>query len=273
MPSLEGPFLRIAVAKEKTAQLRAEFEAAVTALSVPAAPVKHHPKTGRNTILIRAPQVCDPRWSITIGEVCHNLRAALDGLVYQLALSNVSSESVDRNTAFPIFLSREDREVAGRKREGFATGSKRQLQLLRADHRAHFEQFQPFVRGNGGTKSPLWQLHQLNITDKHRLVPVIALVAHGIRVCVLNKSGHRVAVECRDRRMRRIESGTVVTLPFKGRKHPDVRIHAEFALDVRFGRDCGVVATLGVTSALRRMCSEVERVVQSFSSCFGDPPR
>jgi 8-oxo-dGTP pyrophosphatase MutT (NUDIX family) len=49
---------------------------------------------------VRAPPPLD--WGVEIGEIAHNLRSALDGLVYQLALPTTKAPA--GNAQFPIFL-------------------------------------------------------------------------------------------------------------------------------------------------------------------------
>lgn len=51
-------------------------------------------------------------WGVVIGEIAHDLRSALDGLTWQLALRNVSEPY--RNTCFPIFrVGRTKRSLPG----------------------------------------------------------------------------------------------------------------------------------------------------------------
>lgn len=46
----------------------------------------------------------DEEWAVDLGEIGTNARAALDHLVYQLAIDNGSDPSKGSRTQFPIFL-------------------------------------------------------------------------------------------------------------------------------------------------------------------------
>ena len=141
-----------------------------------------NPKTGQCVYRIRAKIQPPLEWGVWIGEVAHNLRSALDGLVYQLALLNGARAST-RITQFPVFLHPYTRKIQGRTVNGFhASKNKprqgmgaRMISLLKPDHQAIIERLQPYKRGKGGRMSPLFQLSELNNADKHRLIQVIGV--------------------------------------------------------------------------------------------------
>ncbi len=64
---------------------------------------EYNPKTGFNAVRVAIDSDDWPLiWSIRMGEIAHNLRSALDGLTYQLALLETTTPLW--NVQFPIFL-------------------------------------------------------------------------------------------------------------------------------------------------------------------------
>jgi hypothetical protein len=94
----------------------------------------------------------DLRFPILIGEVCYNLRSALDWLVFELA--QLDAGSPQDNTQFPL----EDTP------EGFEGNKKRfRLHLLSPAHVALIERAQPYNGCNWAKR-----LRHLSNSDKHR---------------------------------------------------------------------------------------------------------
>jgi hypothetical protein len=103
-----------------------------------------------------------------IGDILQNLRTALDHLAWQLVLAN--GKTPTSQTAFPIAENPEKFEaMLGRKVEGMSTNA---INKIRALH--------PY----GGANEDLWGLHQLNNTDKHRLLFVVGAAHTGVEVDV-----------------------------------------------------------------------------------------
>ncbi len=95
--------------------------------------------------------------SILIGEIAYNLRAALDYLVYALAVLDSGKEQ--SSTQFPIEDTPEGFE--GRKKQGFLRG-------LNVAHIAGIERLQPY-KGCDWTRL----LRSLSNADKHRHLTLI----------------------------------------------------------------------------------------------------
>ncbi len=94
------------------------------------------------------------RWSAIIGDAIHNLRSALDLLVYQLVLANNASPT--DATSFPVFKSVAHFEAGGLgKVKGVSATAERMIRELK-----------PYQGGN----EALWRLHRLDIADKHHLL-------------------------------------------------------------------------------------------------------
>ena len=99
------------------------------------------------------------RISLLVGEVLHQLRSALDHLIGRLEAAN--GRERESGFEFPIFWDR------GRfKREGF-----QRFQGVSTGAADVIERCQPYHRPAPSYKDhPLWILHDLNNTDKHRVI-------------------------------------------------------------------------------------------------------
>lgn len=97
--------------------------------------------------------------SIVAGDAIHNLRSALDHLIWQLVVAN-GGEPDQIRTEFPVWRSESHFKSS---RPGNAKGiSKEALDVL--------YELKPYKGGNDN----LWQLHKLDIVDKHRLLLAVA---------------------------------------------------------------------------------------------------
>lgn len=153
--SLTGAFLRINRAGEHLRDLMRQIEA-FRQEQLDAINVQLDPQTATEPFLIQTTETIIPlEWSILTGEICYSLRAALDYLIYELAI--LDSGKISPRTQFPI----ED------KKKGFAHRQKiGWLNGLNAAHVAAIEVLQPY-RGCQWTKV----LRDLSNVDKHvRLV-------------------------------------------------------------------------------------------------------
>jgi hypothetical protein len=105
------------------------------------------------------PLVIPPALGILVGETAYNLRAALDYLVYELAI--LDSGSVQEGTQFPIEDSENDEKW---KRHPRLVG-------LSGTHVTAIERLQP----HDGREANLWLRHLRDISnsDKHRLCAVV----------------------------------------------------------------------------------------------------
>lgn len=118
------------------------------------------PDTREHVIVVRSirqPPVLPPiRLGVLVGDVLHNLRSALDHLVWQLAI--IGTGPAERRNQFPIF---DDPEMFKQRRERYLHG-------VSQKHRARIEAYQPYKGGTEG--QALTVLALLNDIDKHRVV-------------------------------------------------------------------------------------------------------
>ena len=140
------------------------------------------PKTGEYAYRVRVGRAPDPEWGVFIGEIAHNLRSALDGLVHQLVLDNGETPTI-RNQ-FPVFLV--GRTIRKQKSGGgpiphFEGDGRTMLKGVSKEHQAKIERLQPYKRANQhgladfGKDNYLYLLKELNNADKHRLIQVIGV--------------------------------------------------------------------------------------------------
>ena len=149
--TLDGAFARINRAKEHVAELKriadAFGQAYHDAIWVEAKP--EHP--GLLDFWPPDPFPIPEEISIVVGEICYNLRAALDYLVYELA--RLDSGCIQNGTQFPIEY----------KKKHFDRNSPQKLKGLNPSHVTAIELLQPY-RGCDWTAT----LKEISNPDKHR---------------------------------------------------------------------------------------------------------
>ena len=102
----------------------------------------------------------DPMWSAMTREIIHNLRCALDYLVFQLVILKTGAQPTTNKTQFPIFKSQ----------SGFdSRGISQMLRGVGANAVALIQSLQPFATGED-VRSPLWHLSEFSNWDKHRSI-------------------------------------------------------------------------------------------------------
>jgi len=135
---------------------------------------KRNSNGSRHSLVISAinPPPVD-RWSLLIGDLIHNLRSALDHLVYALAIRNDLKLEEIRNLQFPICDTPHGfkRQIGRNRLKGIAHAV-----------RAQIECFQPYLRDRGKTERLLALLRDLDDIDKHRLLHVVLAQPYAYQV-------------------------------------------------------------------------------------------
>jgi hypothetical protein len=111
------------------------------------------------------------RWGLLIGDALHNMRCALDHIVYALAVQQTGQDPPPNASRlnFPI---RSRPEFWDRKTDKIVA-------CLNEPTRAAIKRLQPYNRIKPGEWfAPLWWLAQLNDIDKHRLPHLTVVAAH-----------------------------------------------------------------------------------------------
>ncbi|MBO1768248.1 hypothetical protein [Allobranchiibius sp. GilTou38] len=99
-------------------------------------------------------------WSLILGDALHNLRSALDVLVWSLAEVETLSGKEQKRLMWPVVV----------ERESWVDAAARSLPAVPADVVARIEECQPFNWPESQREQDgLLLLHRLDIQDKHRL--------------------------------------------------------------------------------------------------------
>lgn len=121
----------------------------------------HDAKRGVYTVYPCIPAEPPMEWGAIVGDFVHNLRSALDLLMWQLVLARGGKPS--RRTQFPIFERRADYRLRGRLMiAGVARGDRGMIECL--------QPFREMRRPLAGAH-PLAQLARLANADKHQEMP------------------------------------------------------------------------------------------------------
>lgn len=187
------------------------------------------PESGYDLIKIHIEELPPLRWGVLLGDFVHNLRSALDHLVWQmvLAMGGTTSDA----TGFPILSTREDWE----RRILIPQSRGKQHPLSGIDDRTleDFEALQPYNTQGKDRRNGLAILRSLSNTDKHQVLNpyFMSLGERPPQIFGIGLDYLEVRVG-----PLRIEDGTII-----GRSHPthsidgDVNVEAYFPVEVRFG--------------------------------------
>ena len=115
-------------------------------------------QSARAHLRILFPEEPSDAWSLIVGDAIHNLRAALDHMVWELVGRDGGKQ--DRDLKFPTGGERKAFEAACKR---ITTPNRRIIDVLMS--------LEAFPAGKG---DPLYRIHQFDIVDKHRVInPVI----------------------------------------------------------------------------------------------------
>jgi hypothetical protein len=121
-------------------------------------------KVGQVSRIHHAPIPLPLMWSVRVAEFVHNVRSALDHLVWQLVIRKTGEQPMIDRIEFPVVETL----------RGFERRAGRHLTGVGAKERAIIKSVQPFETG-GAARSPLWQLRQLSNWTKHSDVLLAAV--------------------------------------------------------------------------------------------------
>jgi hypothetical protein len=207
----------------------------------------------RTQIFVPPPQ----DWGIIIGDIAHNLRSALDQLVWQLACTQTATP-FDK-TAFPIF------DVFTKYRDN----GRIVIQNLTPRQKTLVRRLQPYHRGNRAIEHPLWLLQNINNTDKHRVIQTIGAVFDvrglgfgnlwGFDLYNMNVYGGQ-----------RLEEGAPIADFTLVQTAPDARMdmHPEIIPTIEFGKGSNTVEGMPLIATLSDILTHVERVIGIFGRQF-----
>ena len=114
----------------------------------------------------------DPVWGAIVGEIIHNLRCALDYMIYQLVILETGAEPTGKRNQFPIFKTESGFESRGVPQMLQGIASNKTIALIKS--------LQPFATGDD-VQSPLWRLQEFSNWDKHRAIGLTCVSAYEIK--------------------------------------------------------------------------------------------
>lgn len=264
MHQLDGPRLKVRRAESEIKTLDSLMLALWQDTPYHVVRSEFNPKSGKDVFRVRVKNPPDlSEWGITIGEIAHNLRSALDGLVYQLAYLN-TAPNAPTGTQFPIFLTgRTSRKSSGKTTSNFDRGGRRYIRSLRPDHQAYIERLQPYKRGRGGQSNPLWLLSQINNADKHRLIQVVAAKWGAGPSVAGTGTGDTFDYPFMGLRRRILNHGAKF-----GEAAPGVHVSSDVYPLLVFWNGCDAVKGKPVVFLLSRIAEHVSQIVESFAPEF-----
>jgi hypothetical protein len=253
MPAdLTGVDLKIRRAKRQLANLKELIEATVNPNTYQFR-LQYDANTAKHALTVRSVPVISPDWSVIVGEILYNLRSALDHLAWQLVILDGGTPGY--KTQFPILKALSKGGLAAAQ----LRPSIRNSAILEALERVQRH------RGPDGNPaplydSPLWQLHRLNIIDKHRLLLVV--------VCVLDVDNMWWGLDDNDPRpsaelvIEPVEEGaTVASFDFHGAEPPkDFDAHPSLAVAIHEGEVPGI-SLIPIHDVLNTLVWSIERGV------------
>ncbi len=189
---------------------------------------------------------------LIVGDICNNLRSALDHLLWYLHL--VNAPNFDRRVFFPIF----DSEVAFQKTGG------QSVRELPISLQALFEWAQPYKRGN----KLLLILQNLNNVDKHRLIPILAATAsfQSIRFPaeVFQRTDEPAKIIVPENQ--RIEDrAELIRIPLpESMPEENVNVDVQLRFDMVFGDIPTIAKGLNVGETLTKIRDEVNSILSHF---------
>jgi hypothetical protein len=183
-------------------------------------------QAGEYSLVIHVTRKIPPEWSVVAGEVIHNLRSALDHIIYDLG-------PVERSE-FPIFID-EDKFL----NKGRGGGLFQIRGVTNESARAFIKQLQPFRARKAGLDPTLhrfWILNELSNADKHRLLNPLGVITGAGRFR-LNPGGQLTLAPVEVRADGPVEDGAVlarwrIRLPPGGKGH--VTVEGDITYDVAF---------------------------------------
>jgi hypothetical protein len=222
-----------------------------------------HPETGKPIYRFRFLTPIPKDWGGYVGDIIHNLRAALDNLATASALHHdpTIGRSALKDVYFPI----------GATKEAF--DRRLQTDLKRASERTRkiVKRLKPY---KGGADA-FWRLHQLDILDKHTALVPVGLGRGQMRIKLppvrFPKSGLREfpVIPVNLKKAYPLQDGHILPIPEVVRtSSPGVTASEEkpqlqFTFEVAFGEG-QIVDGEPLIPTLKQFIDFVERVVQIF---------
>jgi hypothetical protein len=212
------------------------------------------------------------QFGVILGEIVHNLRCALDFLIWELSVKAQQYRPPDvilprspdtkwKRLQFPITM-----DNAGWKNA--IKGNN--LWALDQTTIDDIEKLQPYYGGKAAADQPLWWLQELWNIDKHRTIPIIIMVGElefsvivGRRI-IANRATYGRGIGPFDdgAELQRVE---IAWLLVTGEQDfdPTMEMHPQITVDIAFGKG-SVVGYRRAQAVIREMTAEVGSILKKF---------
>ena len=202
-------------------------------------------------------------WSVTLGEILHNLRSALDHLVWQLVLAN--GQTPGRHSAFPIAT---DSRSWKKTKDTLLKG-------IRPRHVAMIEYLQPYTVGMDlpFDVRMLEAIRDLSNIEKHRHLVVAVIASDGIEennfednLAEFDELSKRVPLDG-EIYFARIETGRILARF----NNADMQLTPSFRVDTRFAGDAQhLTMGMSIPDLLTKCLHTVKGSVDFLTTPMGD---
>ncbi len=203
-------------------------------------------------------------FAAVVGDFVHNLRSALDHLAWELVKLNGGKPS--EATQFPIRASRISHNVNSQVANPTAVAVSGGVS---AEALKRIEAVQPYTNPRGHDLDLLWQLHRLDVIDKHRHLVLHATAVHSVSQGGGASDTANLIFTKHPLKDRRVV--LVVTYPTPRQEpDPEVRLHPT----VVFGKGAPkALMHVGVDGTMINLYARVEDVIGTFRDLFNEGPQ
>jgi hypothetical protein len=255
---LDGCRAKIERAKEQIDNLNADVTSLLNSEAYSIAK-EFQPQRKRYAFKIIGPEP-PSRISVLAGEIIHHLRSCYDHVIWALAERNGIPD--EARITFPVCMTPE--KYANAIKEGITRGVSRQ-------HRPLIEALQPY-RAPDPDNSFLKIVHDLDVTDKHRLLLVVAhtLMKGNQWVIIKNNSTdpHFGIELAYGRGHWAIENGEEIHwISLRGEPGTEFEMELNSTVQIAFEK-VGTHERAPVIPILMQLCNGVERSIATFDDCF-----
>lgn len=199
------------------------------------------------------------RWGLLAGDCVHNLRCALDHVIWE------ASTIQDTSVEFPIF--EDPAKFLSTKRGG---GLHKIRGIKRAEARDVICRYQPWRNANGADQDSLWLIHEFDRMDKHQVITPVGIIPRNVNLgLVIEYASEEIAAAA--------GPPTVVTQPFALKENAEVlslhflkpfegvkmQAHFAFGIAIEYRGNAA-----GITGTLRNLCQHARRVIEELGNAL-----
>jgi len=213
-------------------------------------------------IKLKGSQKPTPALPLLIGDCIHNLRSALDHLVYQLALQNGAAMKAAEQTFFPIYLTE-------------AKFNERVKSLVKphisSTALTEIVKCQPYCAYDVPEEADIWILSQLDIIDKHRLLVVADQKVAVTKFTVIVPTGERFHQVMTELKWKPMKDGTELLRFDLSKPVPSqVDVHVQLMTTVQIDKTGLACDGIVLEDALSQSSALVHAIVRDFGTEFFD---